>query len=111
MATRTVTLRISDISGKELADGEGQTVTFSVGSDTYEMDVTDKEAGEFYDTLKKYTDVATKKAGRGVRKSGGTSRASGETKKIKEWAAAQGLDFPQRGRLPQTLIDQYHAAN
>ena len=111
MATRTQVVRISDLSGEDLGEG-GVSVNFSVGSDNYMIDLSDKEAEKFFDALKKYTDVATKTAGRGVRKSGGASSTRGnpQTKAIKEWALANGIDVPQRGRIPRSIIEQYETA-
>lgn len=108
MATRTQVIRISDLSGEDLGDG-GLTVNFSVGSDNYTIDLSDSEAEEFYDFLKKYTDVATKTAGRVARRSASSSRprSNPQTKAIKEWAVANGLDVPQRGRIPRSIIEQY----
>ena len=67
MAKRTITQLVSDLSGKEIKDGDGETVKFSIGSAAYELDLTSAEAGKFYDDLKKYTDKATKISGRNPR--------------------------------------------
>jgi len=29
---------------------------------------------------------------------------------LREWAAADGVTLPSRGRIPQTVVDQYKAA-
>ena len=67
MAKRVIELLVSDLSGKDIKDGEGETVKFSIGPTSYEMDLTEAEAGQFYAAVTKYTDVATRTGGRGAR--------------------------------------------
>lgn len=114
MVQKVLVLRVSDLSGTELGEDEGRTVTFAIGSDVYEMDLTDDEAGAFFDVLQPYTAAATKVAGRGARKPGGRASArrdQSQTKAIKAWADEQGLGYPKRGRLPADLVSRYEAAH
>ena len=113
MAKRVIEQLVSDLSGKDIKDGEGETVKFSIGSTAYEIDLTEAEAGQFYDTIKKYTDVATRTSGRGVR-SGGGSRPKidrNQTQAIRTWARENGRDVSDRGRISQDIQDAYNAAN
>jgi hypothetical protein len=113
MAQKVLTIRVSDLSGEELGD-EGQTINFSIGSDAYSIDLSDEEAGSFFDALKPYMDVASKTGGRGVRRSSSSRSTTSDgpaAKDVKAWADKQGLDYPKRGRLPRELVDQYLAAN
>ena len=113
MAKRVIEQLVSDLSGKDIKDGEGETVKFSIGSTSYEMDLTEAEAGQFYDAVKKYTDVATKTSGRGGR-SGGGSKAksdSGQTQAIRAWARENGLEVSDRGRISRDVQDAYNAAH
>ena len=48
MAKRVIEQLVSDLSGKDIKDGEGETVKFSIGSTSYQMDLTEAEAGQFY---------------------------------------------------------------
>lgn len=34
-----------------------------------------------------------------------------ESRKVREWAAAKGLDVPARGRIPADVLDAYRAAH
>ena len=114
MARRTIELVVSDLSGTDLGD-DAQTINFSIGCDQYVIDLSGKEAEKFYDALKKYTDAATKVAGRGVRKSTGRAGGSGRSKEelaaIREWLKANGHEVSDRGRIKQDLIDLYDGAN
>ncbi len=113
MAKRVIEQLVSDMSGKDIKDGEGETVKFSIGSTSYEMDLTEAEAGQFYDAVKKYTDVATKTSGRGVRSGGGFKSKSdrNQTQAIRNWARANGLAVSERGRISQDIQDAYNAAH
>ena len=113
MAKRVIEQLVSDLSGKDIKDGEGETVKFSIGSTSYEMDLTEAEAGQFYDAVKKYTDVATKTSGRGVRSGGGSKSKSdrNQTQAIRTWARENGLAVSERGRISQDVQDAYNAAH
>jgi len=113
MAKRVIEQLVSDLSGKDIKDSEGETVKFSIGSTSYEMDLTEAEAGQFYDTVKKYTDVATKTSGRGVRAGGGPKSKSdrNQTQAIRTWARESGLTVSERGRISQDIQDAYNAAH
>ena len=113
MAKRVIEQLVSDLSGKDIKDGEGETVKFSIGTTSYEMDLTEAEAGQFYDAVKKYTDVATKTGGRGVRAGAGSKAKSdrGQTQAIRAWARENGLVVSERGRISQDIQDAYNAAH
>lgn len=55
---------VSDISGEELAEGMGQTVTFSHNGLDYSIDLTNQEAMEFEALLHPYLKNATRTGGR-----------------------------------------------
>ena len=113
MAKRVIEQLVSDLSGKDIKDGEGETVKFSIGSTSYEMDLTEAEAGQFYDAVKKYTDVASKTSGRGVRSRGGSKSKSdrNQTQAIRAWARENGREVSERGRISQEIQDAYNAAH
>lgn len=113
MAKRVIEQLVSDLSGKDIKDGEGETVKFSIGSTSYQMDLTEAEAGQFYDAVKKYTDVATKTSGRGVRSGGGSKSKSdrNQTQAIRTWARENGRVVSDRGRISQDVQDAYNAAH
>ena len=113
MARRVIEQLVSDLSGKDIKDGEGETVKFSIGSTSYQMDLTEAEAGQFYAAVKKYTDVATKTGGRGARSGGGSKNKSdrNQTQAIRTWARENGRVVSDRGRISQDVQDAYNAAH
>ena len=113
MAKRVIEQLVSDLSGKDIKDGEGETVKFSIGSTSYEMDLTEAEAGQFYAAVKRYTDVATKTGGRGARSGGASKNKSdrNQTQAIRTWARENGRVVSDRGRISQDVQDAYNAAH
>ncbi|MEO5499460.1 MAG: Lsr2 family protein [Candidatus Saccharimonadales bacterium] len=111
MAQRVVTMRVSDLSGEDLGDG-GQSLNFSIGNAQYTIDLSDKEVEKFFDTFKKYTDVAAK-TGRGSAKrtvASGSGRTKEELASIRAWAKDNGHDVSERGRIKQEVVDAYMAS-
>lgn len=114
MASRVVTQLISDVSGEEILDGDGETVAFAYRGTSYTIDLTTQEASDFDAAMSTWSEHATVQ-GRGRRggpTTGGTrSSKSSDAKAIRDWAHQQGLDVPARGRIPAEVRAQYEAAN
>lgn len=112
MAQRIQTIMTSDLSGVDIPEGDGTTIRFSAHGVDYEMDVTSQEAQQFDADLQLYIGGARKVGGRRTSTAPTTSgRDKEQTKAIKLWADQEGLDYPKRGRLPQSLLEQYEAAH
>jgi hypothetical protein len=113
MAQRTHVVLISDLSGKEIADKDGQTVSLTVQGTSYELDLTSKEAKELFKVLEPYTAVARKSGGR--RSGSGRSTARGadreQLRNMRQWLRDNGHNVSDRGRISAELQDLYHAAN
>ena len=111
MAQRTTVVVTDDLDGSEGAD----TVTFTFEGIEYEVDLSQSNVKKLKKALDPYISVARKTGSRrssGRRSSASTGRSSsGDTAAIREWARAQGLQVSGRGRVPQSLRDQYAAAN
>ncbi len=110
MAQKVVTTLVDDISGQPIDDGQGETVKFGLDGSSYEIDLSNENAKELRDTLRRYI-----KAGRPVaagRRSSGAANKSNkdELNAIREWAAANGIEVSPRGRIAQSIQDQYHAS-
>ncbi|KOS57403.1 histone-like nucleoid-structuring protein Lsr2 [Rhodococcus rhodochrous] len=112
MARRTVVETYDDIDGTPL-DTEGETISFAVDGVEYTIDLNKKNAKDFRKKIDYYTEHATRVGGR--KRRGGTARqpAAGapSSRDIREWAIEAGYEVPARGRLPQSLVDEYTAAH
>lgn len=106
MARKVLIELIDDLDGSTAS----QTVDFSLDGVSYEIDLTDANAAELRSFLSRFTGKARRDGGR--KKSPGAALRQGpDTKAIRAWAVAQGLDVNPRGRVPEAIIQQYTAAN
>ena len=112
MAQKTIVVRTDDFDGKELAQGEGQTINISLDGANYEIDLSDKNAQRLRDDFGKWLDKARKVSsdrGRG-RVSSNSSARDFDPKAVRSWAQSEGIEVPARGRIPASLIEQFKAA-
>ena len=111
MAQRTTVIVTDDLDGTEGAD----TVTFAFEGIEYQVDLSESNAKKLKKALDPYISAARKTGGKrpsSRRSSASSSRpSSSDTAAIREWARSQGLQVSERGRVPQSLRDQYAAAN
>jgi len=117
MAQKVQVLLVDDLDGGE-AD---ETVAFSLDGTSYEIDLSSRNASKFRDSLASYV-ASARKSGRGGGSSGGVkastrSRSGGGTatvdreqsQAIRSWAKSKGLKVSERGRIPASIVEQYHA--
>lgn len=100
MAQRLVT--VDDIDGTP----DATTVTFSVHKDSYEIDLSDANLDKLRAALEPFIKKARKQS-KPKATAKRRSRASNESKAIREWAAENGHEVPTRGRVPQAVVDAY----
>jgi hypothetical protein len=87
-----------------------ETVRFGVDSAEYEIDLSKKNAAAFRKKLAPFIDHA-RKAGRGQRRRLGRTAGSRERSgDIRAWAKDQDIAVSARGRIPASVVEQYHAA-
>lgn len=112
MARRTIVETFDDIDGTPLEE-EGETITFAVDGVEYSIDLNKKNAREFRKKIDFYIEHATRVGGRKRRTSSARANESDapSSKEIREWAVEAGFEVPARGRLPQSLVDEYLAAH
>jgi hypothetical protein len=96
---------ISDLSGDVIEDGKGETIQFAYRGTSYSIDLTDKEAASFDKAMATYIENATKQGGR--RRTTAAARRGYQPKEVRAWAKSQGIDVPERGRIPASVVEQY----
>lgn len=110
MAQRVITQLIDDITGEEIKKG-GKTITFSVDGGDWQIDLNEKNAKKFYETMKFYQDHAMHLGGRGKRTRVATrANSREELAAIRSWARGNGHAVSDRGRIKQEIVDAYHSA-
>ena len=117
MARKVQVILSDDLDDSISAD---ETVTFALDGTTYEIDLSEKNAGEMRDVLGKYVAAARKVSSRATRASGaGRSRATGgggrmdreQAGAIREWARKNGHEVSDRGRIPASVVEAFEAAH
>ena len=106
MTTRNLKIVESDLSG----DADASTVTFGVGDTWYEIDLTKEEEAAFDQALQAYLRAGRKANPRKEAKPKVVPETTPEQREaIRKWAAEQGFEFADRGRIPKKIIAAYEA--
>ena len=115
MAQRTVIRLVDDLDDTEIVDG-GETVNFALDGRRYEIDLTNDHADEMRAALDRYVRAARKVGGRRsrARVAATGAQAAGPVdyspQAVRAWAKANRIDVSPRGRIPQSVVDQFRAA-
>jgi hypothetical protein len=112
MAKQIIHKLVDDLDG---GDAE-ETVKFALDGTQYEIDLSAKNAEKLREVFAPYV-AAGSKAGRGgvvvggraARGRGGASADREQNKAIRAWAKREGREISDRGRIPQEIVDEYHA--
>ncbi|WP_405617420.1 Lsr2 family protein [Streptomyces sp. NBC_00076] len=110
MAQKVQVLLVDDIDGGE-AD---ETVTFALDGKTYEIDLTTTNADKLRGLLEPYVKGGRRTGGRASGGRGKARAASGgsqDTAQIRAWAKENGYEVNDRGRVPQSIREDYEKAN
>jgi hypothetical protein len=104
MATKVLTTLQDDIDGSDAT----QTIRFALDGIEYEIDVSDRNANRLRNSLSDFIAHGRKVGGR----RGGKSASSGQvdTKAVRKWAEANGIEVSSRGRIPTDVVERYRAA-
>ena len=87
-----------------------ETLRFGLGGSDYEIDLNKKNASRFRRQIAPYIQHA-RKAGRGQRRRPVRAASSRERSgDIRAWAKDAGIQISDRGRIPASVVAQYHAA-
>lgn len=112
MAQHVQTVMIDDITGKEIPDGEGQTIRFAFQGYEYEIDLDSKGAAKFNTVIQHYIDH-----GRRIGKSSNVTPLRRSPKNsdldlsaVRAWAESNGYEISSRGRIKGEIVDAFKAA-
>ena len=118
MAQKTITTLVDDLDDTQIINGNGQTVRFGLDGKDYELDLTNEHADELRAAFDRYVKAARNVGGRqSVRSRGTTARSTTtpsttnvDAKAVRAWATANKVELSARGRIPQSVVDQFRAA-
>jgi len=109
---------VDDIDGSP-AD---ETLRFSLGRETYEIDLSKGNAKKLRDALGVYVNASRRVGGRGrpaTRAAAGRPRGRGRAAaagssspaEIRAWAKSRGIKVNERGRISADIVAKYEAAH
>lgn len=115
MATRHVVTLVDDVTGDE-AD---ETLAFSLDGAHYEIDLSSENAQKMRADIERWTTHARRSGAsskaRSTRPGGrvrnGARNDPAQLRAVREWAQKNGHTVSDRGRIPQSVMDAFHAAN
>jgi hypothetical protein len=111
MAQRTQIVLIDDLDGTEITDGNAQSITFTWSGVDYSIDLSKTNADKLEKAIGPYLEKAQRVGARKGRSSGSsTSAGQVDTKAVRAWAASNGIELSNRGRVPAEVIEKYRAA-
>ena len=108
MAQRVNVVLVDDLDGSDAVE----TVSFALDGVGYDIDLSNKHAGDLRKALSLYVGHARRTGGR--RRSGKRSAsANGGTSaaEIRAWARDNGWDVPERGRVAAEVREAFDAAH
>ena len=98
MATKVLTTLQDDIDGSDAT----QTVRFALDGVEYEIDVSDRNS------LSEFIAHGRRVGGRRGPKPASSSDV--DTKAVRKWAEANGIEINARGRIPTDVVERFKAA-
>ena len=112
MAKQIITVLTDDLDGGD-AD---RTIEFGLDGVNYTIDLSEKNAGKLRRALDPYLAVASKVGRTGTNRRI-TSRAVAapsrsnrdQNQAIREWATKNGYEVSERGRIPASIAEDFHA--
>ena len=104
MATKVLTTLQDDIDGSDAT----QTVSFALDGVEYEIDVSDRNANRLRNSLSEFIAHGRRVGGRRGRKPASSSDV--DTKAVRKWAEANGIEINARGRIPTDVVERFKAA-
>ncbi|MFI9450079.1 nucleoid-associated protein Lsr2 [Amycolatopsis sp. WAC 01375] len=115
MAQKVSVQIVDDIDGGEAT----QTVPFALDGVTYEIDLSDDNAGALREELERFIDASRRVGGRKVKVATGQSTVAGGAAKptdrernqqVRAWASANGYAIAERGRIPNEIYEAFDNA-
>ena len=99
---------VDDLTGGDAAE----TVVFALDGARYEIDLSVENAKKLRETLSIYITNGRRAPSRGEGTPRRATRADREqTAAIRAWARTNGFEISDKGRIPTSVIDAYHASH
>ena len=113
MAREVIEKLVDDLDGGDATE----TVTFALDGTSYEIDLSKRNATAFRKSFERYIKAGRRSSAGGSRRRKASPSTNGSKPKrkfdimqLREWAGANNVTVPARGRIPQAVVDQYKQA-
>ncbi len=113
MAREVIEKLVDDLDGGDATE----TVTFALDGTRFEIDLSKKNAAAFRKLFDRYIKAGRRSSTSGGRRRKAAASTNGSKPKrkfdimaLREWAGANDVPVPARGRIPQAVVDQYKRA-
>ena len=113
MAREVIEKLVDDLDGGEATE----TVAFALDGTSYEIDLSKKNAAAFRKSFERYIKVSRRSSASSSRRRKAAPSANGSKREreyditqLREWAGANDVTVPSRGRIPRAVVDQYRQA-
>lgn len=113
MATHTIVTLTDDLDGGPAT----ATIRFAIDTESYEIDLNEKNEKEFRDALEPYVAAGRKRFVPRTRAQGpgpgnwGNALGKKKAKEIRAWGNAHGWEVGRYGRVPKEVVDAYWQDN
>lgn len=112
MATRQMSVLVDDLTGEDIPEGQGRTVTLMVNDKSTQLDLSLDNLTKLEQTLAPYfsargeafSEPKPRRTNLPTQKTAGNRQALGE---IRKWAKRNGYKVSERGRIPYAVMDAY----
>ncbi|WP_062462085.1 histone-like nucleoid-structuring protein Lsr2 [Demequina soli] len=107
MAQKVQVVLVDDIDGSVATE----TVSFSLDGSSYEVDLSEANASALRDALAPWISAGRRTTARkSPARARRASSTGGDAAAIRAWAKANGVEVPERGRIPAKVREAYDAA-
>jgi uncharacterized membrane protein len=113
MAREVIEKLVDDLDGGEATE----TVSFALDGTSFEIDLSKKNATAFRKLFDRYVNAGRRSSPAAGRRRQAAASVNGSKPKrgfdiaqLREWAGANDVTVPARGRIPQAVVDQYKQA-
>jgi hypothetical protein len=90
---------------------DAETVTFSIDGHSYEIDLGKKNRAKLQKSLQPFMDAGRRTAHRRSPKATRGAGSRTDRAAVRAWAAGQGLQVSERGRISADVMSKYNAAH
>lgn len=102
---------VDDLDGEQAAE----TVEFAIDGRSYEIDLSDDNAGKLRDAFAEFVAAGRRITGRRGRVAATAARRPAidreQNQAIRDWARKRGMKVSERGRIPSEVLEAYHREN